>query len=157
MKKVLIINYYWPPSGGAGVQRWLKFSKYLPENEWQPVIFTPESPEFSVNDTSLENEVNPKTEIIKCPIWEPYNLFKFLTGKKKEDKVNTGLLFDDSRLGFRTKVSLWIRGNLLIPDPRVFWVRPATRFLSNYLKKTGRCHCYNRSTSQHPFDQFKYI
>ena len=135
MKKVLIITYYWPPSGGAGVQRWLKFSKYLPENGWQPVIFTPENPEFSVNDTSLENEVNPKTEIIKCPIWEPYNLFKSLTGKKKKDKVNTGLLFDDSRLDFMTRVSLWIRGNLLIPDPRVFWVNPATRFLSNYLKK----------------------
>ena len=134
MKKVLIITYYWPPSGGGGVQRWLKFSKYLPENGWQPVIFTPESPEFSVHDTSLEKEVNPQTEIIKCPIWEPYNLFKFLMGKKKEEKVNTGLLFDDSRLGFRTRVSLWIRGNLLIPDPRVFWIRPATRFLSNYLK-----------------------
>ena len=48
MKKVLIITYYWPPTGGSGVQRWLKFSKYLPENGWKPYIFTPDSSSFEI-------------------------------------------------------------------------------------------------------------
>ena len=54
MKRVLIISYYWPPTGGSGVQRWVKFAKYLPAEGWQPVIYTPENPEQLAVDTSLE-------------------------------------------------------------------------------------------------------
>ena len=64
-KKVLIITYYWPPSGGAGVQRWLKFTKYLPELGWEPIIYTPENPEAPARDSSLLKEIHPDLQVIK--------------------------------------------------------------------------------------------
>ncbi len=134
-KKVLIITYYWPPSGGGGVQRWLKFAKYLPENGWEPIIFTPDNPEYPVIDQSLEKDINPKLKVLKHPIWEPYQLFKKLSGRPAKERVNTGLLFDDKKTGLTEKISLWIRGNLLIPDPRFFWVQPATHFLEKEWNK----------------------
>jgi hypothetical protein len=72
MKKVLIITYYWPPSGGSGVQRWLKFVKYLPSFGWEPHVFTPENPTFGLIDPSLEADVPTEAEVIRFPIWDPY-------------------------------------------------------------------------------------
>ena len=72
MKKVLIITYYWPPAGGSGVQRWLKFAKYLPEYDWQPIVYTPENPYFEVQDEALLNDISAEAEVWKTPIWEPY-------------------------------------------------------------------------------------
>jgi len=134
-KRVLIITYYWPPAGGGGVQRWLKFVKYLPEYGYHPVVYIPENAEYPVTDESLNHEVPDKLEIISHPIWEPYHLFKKITGRGKTEKVNTGLLFDNREQSPAEKLSLWLRGNLLIPDPRVFWVRPSVKYLSRYLKK----------------------
>ena len=79
-KKALIITYYWPPSGGSGVQRWLKFAKYLPLYGWEPVIYTPENPEANTEDPSLAKDIAPGTEVIKRKIWEPYSIFKMLAG-----------------------------------------------------------------------------
>ena len=133
-KKVLIITYYWPPCGGGGVQRWLKFVKYLPSFGWNTFVAVPENPEYPVIDNTLLADVPKDTEIIRLPIWEPYNIFKKLTGRKKEEKVNSGILFDDNPRTLMEKISLWIRGNFLIPDPRVFWVRPSIRRLKKYIK-----------------------
>lgn len=133
MKRVLIITYYWPPSGGGGVQRWLKFVKYLPKHGWKPFVAIPENPEYPVFDTSLLKEIPKEVEIIKLPIWEPYGIFKKLTGRKKDSKVNTGVLFDDRERSLMEKISLWIRGNILIPDPRVFWVKPSIRRLKKQI------------------------
>jgi glycosyltransferase involved in cell wall biosynthesis len=135
MKKTLIITYYWPPSGGGGVQRWLKFSKYLPEAGWIPVIYTPENPDSSVYDESLQKEIHPQTEIIKHPIWEPYHAYRMLTGKKKDEKFKAGYISEAAKGGFKERISVFIRGNLLIPDPRMFWINPSVRFLSKYLKE----------------------
>ncbi|MBN1767431.1 MAG: glycosyltransferase family 4 protein [Prolixibacteraceae bacterium] len=130
MKKVLIITYYWPPSGGGGVQRWLKFTKYLPQYGWNPIVVVPENAEYPSKDESLLKDIPNDVQIIKVPIWEPYQLFKLLTGKKKEEKVNAGFLFDGKKKSFFEKMSLWLRGNLLIPDPRVFWVKTVFKSLS---------------------------
>ncbi len=135
MKKVLIITYYWPPSGGAGVQRWLKFVKYLPQLGWQPVVFTPSNPEIPVADHSLEKDIPKNTEIIKIPIWEPYQFYKKFTGRKKEDKLGTGFLSEKKKSSFTDKLSVWIRGNFFIPDARKFWIKPATSYLIKYLKE----------------------
>ena len=135
MKKILIITYYWPPSGGGGVQRWLKFSKYLPENGWEPVVVAPENPEYPVIDPSLEKDISDQITVIKLPIWEPYALFKKITGRKKDEKVNTGLLFDEKKQSLTEKLALWLRGNLLIPDPRIFWVRPTARRLKKICRE----------------------
>ena len=81
-KRVLIITYYWPPTAGSGVQRWLKMSKYLPQYGWQPVIYTPENPEAGMTDESLLRDIAPEVEVIKRPILEPYAVFNALTGNK---------------------------------------------------------------------------
>lgn len=136
MKKVLIITYYWPPSGGSGVQRWLKFVKYLPAYGWEPHVFTPENPSFAVSDPSLERDVPSESEVIHFPIWEPYDLFfkiSRLLGQKKQ-ATPTALVPAKKRSVFET-VSTWIRGNLFIPDPRIFWVKPSVKFLTDYVTR----------------------
>lgn len=134
MKKVLVITYYWPPSGGSGVQRWLKFVKYLPGFGWEPHVFTPENPSFGVQDPGLEKDVPMEAEIIRFPIWEPYDLFFRISGwlGPKKMATPTALVPATRRTMFQT-VSTWIRGNLFIPDPRKFWVRPSVKFLSDYV------------------------
>lgn len=133
-KKVLIIAYYWPPSGGSGVQRWLKFVKYLPSFGWEPHVFTPENPSFGIRDESLLADVPPEAEVIRFPIWEPYDLFLKLSrasGSAKTAKPTE--LVSKGQGSWFGKMSTWMRGNLLIPDPRIFWVQPSVRFLSDYL------------------------
>lgn len=135
MKNVLIITYYWPPSGGGGVMRWLKMSKFLPEMGWQPVIFTPENSDPSVIDESLLQEIHPEIIEIKTPIWEPYDLYRKLTGKKSGAKFKAGYISEASGGNWKSKLSVFIRGNFLIPDPRVFWITPSVKFLNKYLKE----------------------
>lgn len=133
-RKVLIISYYWPPSGGAGVQRWVKFTKYLREFGWEPIIYTPENPEFPSIDHSFEKDIPTDVQVIKTKIWEPYNLYRLATGKKDE-KINAGFISENKKQGFKDKLSIWIRGNFLIPDPRRFWIRPSVKFLQQYLQQ----------------------
>ena len=136
MKRVLIITYYWPPTGGSGVQRWVKFAKYLPSEGWQPVIYTPENPEQLAIDESLAAEVSAETEVLKTRITEPYELYKkFLrkSGHSKEAvEVNPVNAQNKSAL---QKLAMWVRGNLFRPDPRCLWIRPSVKFLKKYLKE----------------------
>lgn len=135
MKRVLIITYYWPPSGGSGVQRWLKMSKYLPENGWQPVIYTADDAEYPVEDLSLEKDVTPEAEVIKRKIFEPYSFYKKALGIKKDEKIKAGFINEgDKKSTWKENVSVWIRGNFFIPDARCWWIRPSVRFLKKYLK-----------------------
>ncbi len=135
MKRVLIITYYWPPSGGSGVQRWLKMSKYLPENGWQPVIYTAKDAEYPVEDLSLEKDVPPEAEVIRRHIFEPYSFYKKFLGIKKSEKVKAGFINEGKqKKGWKENLSIWIRGNLFIPDARCLWIRPSVRFLKKYLK-----------------------
>jgi len=135
MKKVLIITYYWPPSGGGGVQRWLKFVKYFRQFGWEPIVFTPENPESPAEDISLLSEVPIGVEVITNRIWEPYSFYKKFTGKNKEEKIQTAFLSEKkSSQGMFEKLSIWIRGNLFIPDARRFWIKPSVKLLSRYLK-----------------------
>lgn len=137
MKKVLIITYYWPPSAGVGVQRWLKFSKYLPLFGWEPIIFTPENPDFNIKDVSLDKNISQNLEIIKFPIWEPFQLFNKITGGKNKDNIKQGLVLEKNEVGLKDKASIWVRGNLLIPDPRRFWISPSIKFLKNFIHDRG--------------------
>lgn len=135
-KRVLIISYYWPPTGGSGVQRWVKFAKYLPSEGWQPVIYTPLNPEAITVDESLLDEIPPQVEVIRRKIFEPYNIYRALTGKKgrtaQSGEVNP---INSQEKSFTQKVAMWIRGNMFIPDPRCFWIGPSVRFLKEYLKE----------------------
>lgn len=132
-KRILVVTYYWPPSGGSGVQRWLKFVKYLPDFGWTPVICTPDNPVFDLKDESLQKDISADLEILRIPIWEPFGFYKKLFGKK--DTFKQGIVIEKSRMSLIDKCVVWIRGNLFLPDPRRFWVKPAVRFLSSYLKE----------------------
>ena len=132
---MLIIAYYWPPSGGSGVQRWLKFVKYLPGFGWTPYVFTPENPSFAVRDESLLKDVPSEAEVIKFPIWEPYGAVSRVSsavGERKSPGQTT--MVPGKQKSFFQRLTTWIRGNLIIPDPRVFWVRPSVKFLSDFLR-----------------------
>jgi hypothetical protein len=144
MKRVLVISYYWPPSGGSGVQRWVKFAKYLPQEGWQPVIYTPENPEYTAIDHTLGSEIPREAEILRRPIMEPYNVYRRLMGKGASTDMKTltagaagGAVTEISsgKKTFKQRLSLWIRANVFVPDPRVGWVRPSVRFLKEYLKE----------------------
>jgi hypothetical protein len=135
MKRVLIITYYWPPSGGAGVQRWLKFVKYLRNYGWEPVVYTAENPEAPALDYSLEEDVPDGLEIIRRPIWEPYTFYRKFVGLKKDEKISAGFLSENKQPGFAQKIAVWLRGNLFIPDARKFWIKPSIEFLIKYLKE----------------------
>jgi glycosyltransferase involved in cell wall biosynthesis len=134
LRKVLIITYYWPPSGGAGVQRWLKFSKYLREYGWEPVIYTPENPEAPAVDHSLEKDIPEGITVIKLPIFEPYSAYKRFVGMKPGEKVNAGFLQEKEKPGRAEGFAVWLRGNFFIPDARRFWINPSVKFLTKYLK-----------------------
>lgn len=134
MKKVLIITYYWPPSGGAGVQRWLKFVKYLRDFGWDPIVYVPENPEYPSEDFSFEKDIPENLKVLKTPIWEPYEIYRNLTGKKGK-KINAGFISENKKSGWKDKLSIWIRGNFLIPDPRRFWIKPSIQYLSKFLQE----------------------
>ncbi|MCD4683149.1 MAG: glycosyltransferase family 4 protein [Bacteroidales bacterium] len=133
MKKVLVITYYWPPSGGAGVQRWLKFVKYLRNYGWEPIIYTPENPEIPAIDKSLEKDIPEGITVLKTKVWEPYSAYKRFVGRKKEDSIKAGFLSEKKNPSLTEKISVWIRGNYFIPDARKFWIRPSIKYLLNYL------------------------
>lgn len=135
MKRVLVITYYWPPNGGAGVYRWLKLTKYLPENGWKPIVYTPEAPELTAYDPTLAQDIGPEVEVIKRPITEPFSLYKRFTGRAQTEKVQTGFLNESGRTGWRDRLALWVRSNFFIPDARVWWVRPSVRFLTEHLRE----------------------
>jgi glycosyltransferase involved in cell wall biosynthesis len=125
-EKVLIITYYWPPSGGAGVQRWLKLTKYLPEYDITPVVLSvrPEQATYPVIDPSLEEEISPGLKVYKTPSREIYALYKFLNRKKN---VPYGGFANQTTKGILKKINIWIRGNFFIPDPRKGWNKFAVK------------------------------
>lgn len=134
MKKVLIISYYWPPAGGGGVQRWLKMSKYFPENGWKPIIYTAEPDTYVAEDKSLLADVHIDCEVIKTPIWEPYKIYALLTGKSKKESKYSGFISDKEKPSWKDKLSMYIRSNFFIPDARKFWIKPSIKYVNNWLK-----------------------
>ncbi len=138
MKKVLVVLYYWPPGGGMAVQRWLKFSKYLPEFGWEPVIYAPANADYPEIDEALNGQVPGGITVLKRPIFEPSRLYGRFVGMKKNEKIGVSFSLGEkpSRMArLKNGLSIWVRGNLFIPDAHVFWVRPSVRFLTRYLKE----------------------
>lgn len=134
--KVLIITYYWPPAGGPGVQRWLKFVKYLPEFDVEPIVYVPENPSYPLLDEKLLSDVSDITIILKNKIFEPYALASFLS-KNKTKKLGAGIITQKKKQSIIEKIMLWIRGNVFIPDARVFWVKPSVKYLKKYIQENN--------------------
>ena len=131
MKRVLVITYYWPPAGGPGVQRWLKFVTYFKEFGIDPIVFIPDNPHYPITDESIGSELPEGIQIIRFPIKEPYG-FANLISKKKITQVSSGIITKQKQ-SVLEKVLLWIRGNFFIPDARIGWVKPSINFLRNFI------------------------
>jgi len=134
LKKVLIISYYWPPAGGPGVQRWLKFATYLPDFGLKPVVYIPENPTYPILDESLLADVPEKLEILKNSIIEPYTWANIIS-KKNTETISSGIISEEKRQTLVQKFMLYIRGNFFVPDARKFWIKPSVDYLENYLSE----------------------
>lgn len=135
MKKVLVICYYWPPSGGAGVQRVLKTCKYLRDYGWEPIVYTAKDAAYPILDETLEHDVVEGQVVLRGPIWEPYELYKRFTGQSKKGRVYSGFLSEDKKPSITQRMAVWIRGNFFIPDARKFWIKPSIKFIGDWLKE----------------------
>ncbi|WP_378188249.1 glycosyl transferase family 1 [Aquimarina sp. W85] len=136
MLRVLIITYYWPPAGGPGVQRWLKFVKYLRDFDIEPVVYCPENPQYPLTDITLSKDISGDFKIIKHPIFEPYR-FAELFSKSDTKTISKGIINDKKKQSLIQQLLLYIRGNFFIPDARKFWVKPSVKFLENYLESNS--------------------
>ncbi|MBX2969578.1 MAG: glycosyltransferase [Cyclobacteriaceae bacterium] len=135
MKRVLIITYYWPPSGGIGVLRCLKFAKYFRQFGWEPIIYTASNPQYPYIDHSNDKDVPEGVEILKHPIFEPFSLFKKITRRKKDEPISNPLVTKGENRSVIEKLAIWIRANFFIPDARALWIKPSVKFLSQYLRE----------------------
>ena len=133
MKRVLIITYYWPPAGGIGVLRCLKFAKYLRQFGWEPIIYTPSNADYSYYDETNLKDIPDHIEVIKHPIREPFRIFKLLSRRSKNDSTNP-VYARGKKVKFVDDIAIWIRGNFFIPDARAMWISPSVKYLKDYLK-----------------------
>lgn len=131
IRSVLIITYYWPPSGGGGVQRWLSFTRHLPSFGWRPLILTPSNPSVREQDHSLLNQIHPDLKVVKIPINEPYRIVSRLF--KTQTIPKQGIVENDK--GWKHTILTWMRGNLLIPDTRIFWRKPAFKKAAQIIRE----------------------
>lgn len=129
----MVISYYWPPAGGIGVLRCLKFVKYLRECGWEPIVFAPDNADYPYYDDGNFKDIPVGVKIIKRPIWEPFKLFKILTRRKNVPLNN--IIHVRDRKSFYDNLGIWVRGNFFIPDARSFWIKPSVKFLIKYLKE----------------------
>ncbi|MDZ7315784.1 MAG: glycosyltransferase family 4 protein [candidate division KSB1 bacterium] len=136
-KKVLVISYYWPPAGGPGVQRVLKFCKYLPLCGWEPIVLTVADGEYPAVDESLLQDVPPGLRIIRTSSFEPYALYRRLTGKKPDEKIATFVLTEDTQGTLLQRLAAFIRGNIFIPDARIGWLPFAVKAGAQIIRAQG--------------------
>jgi len=142
MKKVLVVTYYWPPSGGAGVQRWLKFSKYLPESGWEPVILTvdPRYAAYPVTDSSLDSDVPQDLRVFKTRATDYFSIFK-----KDRSRIPSAGFANSVDNTLKGKIIRFIRGNFFIPDPRKGWNKFAYRKACDLISAEGIKHVITTS------------
>jgi len=125
--KALILTYYFPPAGGSGVQRWLKFIKYLGNFNIEPIVYTADNANYPILDNSLTEELPKNITLLKQAIFEPNNFIK------KNRKKSSGFL--PQKESFAGKIAQYIRANYFIPDARKFWIKPSVKYLTSYLEK----------------------
>ncbi len=136
MKKVLIITYYFPPSGGPGVQRVLKFVKYLPEFGWEPVVLTVKDGDYPARDESLLKEIPPSLKVFRTPIVEPYSFYRRMTGKKPGTAVDVNNIpKKGERKSFSEAIAEFIRATFFIPDARIGWLFTAVSEAKRIIKQ----------------------
>lgn len=135
MKKVLFITYYWPPSGKASLHWPLKIIKHLPSFGWKPSVLTVYEDTFSQRDDTFSNEISAETKVVRAKSIEPFDIYRKLIGKSKEDQLIASETISIKNKSFSHRLSIWIRMNLFIPDARIGWYFPAVKAGMEYLKK----------------------
>jgi glycosyltransferase involved in cell wall biosynthesis len=135
MKRILFISYYWPPSVKASLHWPLKMIKYLPEFGWQPSVLTVKEDTFSSKDDTLLSEVDNRLNVIKAKSFEPFNIYKKFTGKKKDEQLIASETISTVNKSLPHRISIWIRMNLFVPDARIGWYYPAVKKGSGYLSE----------------------
>jgi glycosyltransferase involved in cell wall biosynthesis len=135
MKNLLIVAYYFPPSGGPGVQRVLKHVKYLPEFGWNPIVLTVSNGQYPAIDTSLIEQIPKSTEVIKTRIFEPYDVYRKLTGKGKGTAIDVNVIKkDNQKSDFKESLAEFVRATFFIPDARMFWYFRAKKAIDEIMK-----------------------
>ncbi len=136
MKKILVVAYYFPPSGGPGVQRVLKHIKYLPEFGWLPIILTVSNGQFPARDESLLKQIPAGTVVERTQIYEPYNIYRMFTGKSKDTAIDVNTIKkDNSKIGLKENLAEFIRSTFFIPDARVAWLLTARKKALDIIKQ----------------------
>jgi len=134
MNKVLFISYYWPPSGKASFHWPLKIIKHLSHMGWTPSVLTVDEDTFSQKDGTFQNDLSAEVKIIKAKSYEPFNVYKKITGKRTDEQLVASETISKINKSLTHRLSLWIRMNLFIPDARVGWYFPAVNSGTNFLK-----------------------
>ena len=146
MKNLLIVAYYFPPSGGPGVQRVLKHVKYLPEFGWNPIVLTVANGQFPARDESLLKQIPEKLLVERTTIYEPYDIYRFLTGKKPGSAIDVNTIKkDDQKLSFKEKLAEFVRATFFIPDARVLWMLTAKKAIDKLMKENDISAVYSSS------------
>ncbi len=146
MKNLLIIAYYFPPSGGPGVQRVLKHIKYLPEFGWNPIVYTAKDAQYPAFDYSLLNEIPKNIKIYRSKIFEPYSFYRKIVGIKSTDPVDVNVIKkENQKLSWKEKFSEFIRATFFIPDARMFWYFSGRAELRQALKENKIDAIYSSS------------
>ena len=137
MKKVLIVTYYFPPAGGPGIQRVLKFVKYLPAFGWEPVVLTVEKGDYPALDDSLLREVPDSVPVYRSRILEPYDLYRRFTHRRSDERVPVAVLAQHENLSLSERIARFVRANLFIPDGRVGWIPFAVKEGVRAIRREG--------------------
>jgi len=146
MKTVLIVTYYFPPSGGPGVQRVLKFCTYLLEFGWRPIILTVKDADYPARDESLLHEIPKDATVYRTPILEPYTLYRMFTGKKKGTAVDVNTIpKPGERRSLKERLAEFIRATFFIPDARMGWIKPAVKAGMDIIERHGVQAIYSSS------------
>ena len=124
--KILLLAYYWPPSGGAGVQRWLKLSHYLAEMGVEVHVLTvdPAVASYPQRDESLLADVHPAVNVHTSDSFEPLGWYARIVGK---DKLPSGGFAGTNTSSWKQRAIMRLRTHLFLPDPRIGWKRYAVR------------------------------
>jgi len=145
-KNLLIVAYYFPPSGGPGVQRVLKHVRYLPEFGWNPIVLTVSNGDFPARDESLMKEIPEGMHVERTHIYEPYGIYRLLTGKKKGTSIDVNVIKKEGqKSGFTDKLAEFIRATFFIPDARIGWMLTAPKAVDQLVAKLGIDAVYSSS------------
>lgn len=136
MKNVLVIAYYFPPSGGPGVQRVLKHIKYLKEFGWNPIVLTVSNGQFPARDESLMKEIPKDIKVYRSHIFEPYDLYRKFTGKSKDTAIDVNVIKKDGqKSNFKENIAEFIRATFFIPDARIGWINSAVKIAEKIMEE----------------------